>query len=161
MLFVDPTEATVAAMPLLLNSYIRTQEQHYRGPRQAIRLWLRKGLLETLERENSVALVANDDGVALGCLVAARESNALVVAHLYTKAAYRRSQVASQLLGFACSLPGVERLAYTCRTFRAGKEWAERLGAERRDLCSTPSQEEYVAHYSGSSGVHRERSSGR
>ncbi len=154
MIPVNPTEATEADLPLILDSFSASQAQHYRGPRQAIRLWLRQRLLDTLSSRSTFALVANSDGVALGCLVAVREeSGRLVVAHAYTKAAFRRQGVATQMLAFACSELGGSELAYSCRAFPAAQRWAERLGAVY--------MEHNGAHYPGSSGVHQGRSSGR
>ncbi len=149
MIPVNPTEATEADLPLILNSYSASQSQHYRGPRQALRPWLRQRLLDVLSEPNSIALVANSDGVALGCLVAARESDTLVIHHLYTKAAYRRSQVASQLLTFAAAEMGGLELAYSCRAFPAAQRWAERLGAHHTEIAHNG------PHYPGPSGLHQ------
>ncbi len=152
-MLITPTEATEADLPLILNSYSASQSQHYRGPRQAIRLWLRQRLLDVLSEPNSYALVANSDGVALGCLVAVAEGGGrLVVAHLYTKAAFRRQGVATQMLSFACSGLGGSELAYSCRTFRAAERWAQRLGAVHVG--------DYGTHHERASGIHRQRGAG-
>ncbi len=154
-------QPTPDELPFVLNSYSASQSQHYKGPRQAIRAWLRDRMLRALERPTVVVLVAEDEGVALGCLVAEPRRGLegapgvwVDVQHLYTKAAFRRAGVATALLGACCAElgePGSE-LAYSCRAFPAARRWAERLGAHHMEHNGT--------HYERASGVHHQRNRG-
>ncbi len=158
---LDVAIALPEELPFVLNSYSASQSQHYSGPKPALRLWLRDRLLRALERPTVAVLIASDEGVALGCLVAeprrgleGAEAPLLDVQHLYVKAAFRRAGVASALLGAACASlaePGMG-LAYSCRTFRAAERWAQRLGAVHVG--------DYGTHHERASGIHRQRGAG-
>ncbi len=158
---IQVRQPTPDELPFVLNSYSASQSQHYRGPRQAIRAWLRDRMLRALERPTVTVLVAEDEGVALGCLVAEPRRGLegapgpwVDVHHLYTKAAFRRAGVATALLGACCAElgePGSE-LAYSCRTFRAAERWAQRLGAVHVG--------DYGTHHERASGIHRQRGAG-
>ncbi len=113
------------------SSFVASTAQHYRKrmPPDALYPWLRhrfKVLCET-----GTLLVASDDGVALGWILAERRGERLCVTGLYVKHLYRRLDVGKQLLAAAQGLLDGNGLCYDTVSFRAGRAWAQRIGAER------------------------------
>ncbi len=121
-----------AELAFVEDSYIHTTKQHYRGrglPDEGLNVWLRhrfKVLCET-----GTLLVASDDGVALGWILAERRGERLCVTGLYVKHLYRRLDVGKQLLAAAQGLLDGHGMCYDTVSFRAGRAWAQRIGAER------------------------------